>query len=264
MMNVWETITFEVKENGVAVLTMNRPQEMNTFNEAMPTEMKKAVAMARERDDIKVLVLTGSGSAFSAGGDINSLRGGPTTAIEAKAQYDFSTDLVIKVYELPKPVIAAVNGVVAGAATSMMMACDLIIASEKARFGFNFINIGLCPDGSNTYFLTRKVGYHKAAEILWFGDLITSAQAAQLNLVNRVVPAEELMAQAMSWADRLANAALLAIGLDKKALRQALANDFYQQAELENLNQVLAWASEDFKEGSSAFLAKRKPQFKGR
>ncbi|NLB19156.1 MAG: enoyl-CoA hydratase/isomerase family protein, partial [Syntrophomonadaceae bacterium] len=230
---MWENIEFEVRDNGVALLYLNRPEAMNALSEGLLRDMYLVLKVIRESDEIKVLVITGKGKAWSAGGDINGLLGGPQTAIEAKAQYDFSTNLIGEVYGLEIPVIAAVNGAVAGAATSLMMACDLIFASEKARFGFNFINIGLCPDGGNSYFLTRKVGYNKAAEIIWFGDLMTVEDALRFNLVNKVVPHEELLPTVLAWADRLVEKPLFTVGLNKKILRQAMDNKWSQQAELE-------------------------------
>jgi len=190
---VWEAIEFEVRDNGVAVITMNRPKQMNSFNESLLRDMYKAVKIVRESEEIKVLVITGSGNAWSAGGDINGLLGGPQTAIEAKMQYDFSTNLIGEIYELEIPVIAAVNGVVAGAATSMMMACDLIIASEKARFGQPEIKLAVAPGMGGSQRLTKAVGKAKAMDMCLTGRMMDAAEAERSGLVSRVVPAEELL-----------------------------------------------------------------------
>ncbi|MGE5405674.1 MAG: enoyl-CoA hydratase/isomerase family protein [Candidatus Saccharibacteria bacterium] len=260
---MWEAIEFEKKDNGVAVITLNRPQALNSFNAELCFETIKACKMVAEDDDIKCLVITGAGKGFTSGGDIGVLAAMDTPA-KAKATYDVSTSVVQAVYDLEKPVIAAVNGPVAGAGTALMLACDLIVASENARLAFSFINIAFCPDSGCSYFLTRKVGYNKAAEIIFFGKTLNAEEGLQLGLVNTVVPAEEVLNEALNWAEKLAAGPGLALKMDKKLLRQAYSNDFYQQAELESMYQVLAWASDDFKEGTMAFVEKRKPNFKGK
>lgn len=254
---------FEVRDNGVAILTLNRPKSLNSFNQEICYEVLEACEKVSEDPGIKALVLTGAGKGFSAGGDIGVLAA-MKDPINSKEIYDMSTRGVMAVYEVEKPVIAAVNGPVAGAATALMMACDLIVASDSAKFGFNFVNIAFCPDSGCSYFLNRKVGYHKALEILWFGKILTAPEALELGIVNKVVPGEEVLAQSIKWADRLAEGPLYTIGMDKKLLREADKNNFYQQAELEALYQVLAWTSADFKEGVMAFVEKRKPSFTGR
>lgn len=259
----WETVKLDIMDNGVAVLTFNRPEALNSVNQQFCYDVPAACKVVAERDDIKVLIVTGAGAGWSSGGDISTLFG-MKDAIDAKETYDFSTGIVNAIYELDKPVIAAVNGAVAGASTAICLACDLIIASEKARFGFTFMQVAFCPDSGASYFLTQKVGYHKAAEILWFGKLLSAAEANDLGLVNKVVPHDELMTESMQWAEKLAQAPLLTVGLDKKLLRAALKNDFYEQSELEAMYQILTWTSEDFKEGCRAFKEKRKPNFKGK
>lgn len=260
---MWETCLFDVKENGIAVLTLNRPKQLNSINRKLTEEVPAILRLVSENPDIKVLIITGAGAGFSAGGDVSTLAG-MTSPINSKSTFDASTSIVKAVYELEKPVIAAVNGPVAGASTATMMACDLIVAADTAKFGFNFINLAFTPDSGCSYFLVQKAGYHKALEILWFGKVLDSQEALALGLVNKVVSAEEVMPAAEKWAEKLLRSPLYTVWMDKKLARAALKNDFYQQAELESLDQVLAWSSDDFKEGATAFIEKRRPQFKGR
>lgn len=259
----WETVKLDIMDNGVAILTFNRPEALNSVNQQFCYDVPAACKVVAERDDIKVLIVTGAGAGWSSGGDISTLFG-MKNPIDAKETYDFSTGIVNAIYELDKPVIAAVNGAVAGASTATCLACDLIIASDKARFGFTFMQVAFCPDSGTSYFLTQKVGYHKAAEILWFGKILKADEANELGLINKVVPHDDLMAEAMQWAEKIAKLPLVTVGLDKKLLRASLKNDYYQQAELEATYQVLTWSSEDFKEGCTAFKEKRKPNFQGR
>jgi 2-(1,2-epoxy-1,2-dihydrophenyl)acetyl-CoA isomerase len=259
----WETVNLDIMDSGVAVMTFNRPDFLNSVNKEFCEDVPAACKVVAERDDIKVLVITGAGKGWSSGGDISTLAQ-MTSPLDSKYTYDNSSSVVTSIYELQKPVIAAVNGVAAGASTATCLACDLIIASEKARFGFTFMQLAFCPDSGASYFLTQKVGYHKAAEILWFGKILDAKEANELGLVNIVVPHDELMKTAIEWAERLIRQPLITVGLDKKLLRAALKNDYYQQCELEALNQVLCWSSEDFMEGCKAFAEKRKPNFKGK
>jgi enoyl-CoA hydratase/carnithine racemase len=254
---------FEVRDNGVAILTLNRPKSLNSFNEEMCNGVLEACKRVSDDPGIKAMIITGAGKGFSAGGDISVLAA-MKDPINSKEVYDMSTGAVKAVYEVGKPVIAAVNGPVAGAATALMMACDLIIASDAAKLAFNFVHIAFCPDSGCSYFLSRKVGYHKALEILWFGEIISAPEALDLGIINKVVSGEEVLNESLKWADRLVEGPLYTIAMDKKLLREADKNDFYQQAELEALYQVLCWTSADFKEGVMAFVEKRKPNYTGR
>ncbi|MGE5372641.1 MAG: enoyl-CoA hydratase/isomerase family protein [Solirubrobacterales bacterium] len=260
---MYENVKYEVTESGVALITLNRPEAMNAFNLGLVQDMVAVANQANQDENVKVVVVTGAGKGFSSGGDIALLFGMDSPA-KAKLTYDASTSAVQAFYEIEKPVIAALNGPVAGASTSLMMGCDLVIASEKAKLGFTFAQIAFCPDSGCSHFLVKKVGYQKAAEILYFGKLLTAQEGFDLGLINKIVPPEQLLDEAMKWAEQLAAGPLLAIKLDKKLLREAYHNDFYKQAELEAMYQVLTWSSDDFKEGCQAFIQKRKPNFTGK
>ncbi|HZK83144.1 MAG TPA: enoyl-CoA hydratase/isomerase family protein [Desulfosporosinus sp.] len=259
----WDSLELDIMDTGVSVLTFNRPDKMNSVDEQFCMDVQAVCKVISENDAVKVVVITGAGKGWSSGGDISMLAS-IKNPINAKATYDAAGELVKAIYELKKPVIAALNGVVAGASIAACLACDLIIASEKARVGFTFMQLAFCPDSGTSHFLIEKVGYHKALELLWFGKILNAEEAEKLGLFNTVVPHEECLPEAIRWAEKLAQQPLMTVGLDKKLLREASKNNFYQQTELEAMSQVLAWSSEDFKEGCSAFAEKRKPIFKNK
>jgi len=262
MIKEFETVKLEIKDNGVAIVTLNRPKYMNAFNYEICRDFPAACQEVKDQE-AKVLIVTGAGAGFTSGGDVSVLAAMDSPA-KAKWTYDQSTKVVQSAYEMEIQVIAAVNGAVAGAGLALMMACDIIIAAENAKLAFSFINVAFTSDSGASFFLTRLVGYQKAAEILMFGKVLSAQDAERLGIVNKVVPADQLMDEALAWGNKLAAGPGFTQRLDKKLLRAAMFNDFYAQAELESMYQILTWASDDFKEGTQAFLEKRKPQFKGR
>ncbi|MEA1960788.1 MAG: enoyl-CoA hydratase/isomerase family protein [Bacillota bacterium] len=256
----FETANLTIQDNGIAIVEFNRPRQLNAINEQLIVDIPEAFKIAQENHDIKVVVLTGAGKGFSSGGDISTLAG-MKNPIHAKDTYDASTGIVKAVYEMDKPVIAAVNGPVAGASLATMMACDMIIAADTARFGFTFMQVAFLPDSGTSYFLAQKVGYHKALEILWYGKILTAQEADDLGLVNKLVPTEECLPEAIRWAEKLAQQPMMSVEWDKKLMRAALKNDFYEQADMESMYQLLTWSSPDFMEGAMSFAEKRKPVF---
>lgn len=259
---MWKASIFEIRDNGIAILTFNKPQRLNAMGLDLYQDIKTACQVVREDEKIKVLIITGAGRGFSAGGNIGDLLSYQNKD-RLKLRIESAGIAVQTLYDLNKPVIAAVNGPVAGAGLSLMMACDLVIASENAVFGFTFSQIAFCPDCGCSYFLFNKVGHQKAAEILYFGKILDSKEAAQLGLVNKVVPEGKALEQSLEWAEKLIKQPLFTVGLNKKLLRQACNNSYHQQVASESAFQVLAWSSEDFKEGANAFLEKRQPSFRG-
>jgi 2-(1,2-epoxy-1,2-dihydrophenyl)acetyl-CoA isomerase len=259
----FKSVKLDIMDTGVALLTLNRPETMNSVDEQFCLDVQAACKAVADDDAARVMIITGAGKGWSSGGDISMLNA-IKDPVSAKTTYDASGELVTAIYEMKKPVIAALNGVVAGASLAACLACDLIIASDKARLGFTFMQLAFCPDSGTSHFLIQKVGYHKALELLWYGKIIDAAEAEKLGMFNKVVPHEECLPEAIRWAEKLAQQPMMAVGLDKKLLREAWKNDYYQQTELEALYQVLTWSSDDFKEGCAAFREKRKPVFKNR
>jgi 2-(1,2-epoxy-1,2-dihydrophenyl)acetyl-CoA isomerase len=262
----YNTIQYETRE-AVAVITLNRPDSLNAINVEVATELQSAIRTAVD-DGARAIVLTGAGRAFCAGGDLREMQAIANTEGRIEAFFDeplrLLNELVLLIREARVPVIAAVNGVASGGGCNLALACDLVIAAETARFNQAFIKIGLSPDCGGTFFLPRLIGWRRAAELMFTGDLITAPQAQQIGMINSVVPDAELMQQAMALAERLAAAPTAAIAKIKKLLQASATNDCASQLELERQAQLESGKTKDFIEGVSAFLDKRPPRFVGK
>ena len=248
--------------DAVLTITLDRPDALNAFDRAMKDELLAALKAAERDRAVRVLIITGAGRAFSAGQDLKERQdpGAADLITELRTRYN---PLILAMRRLEKPIIAAVNGVAAGAGCSLALACDLVIASEQARFIQAFSRVGLVPDSGSTWFLPRLMGYARAAEMTFLAEPMDGATSERLGLVNRVVPADRLMEEARSLAGRLAQSAPLALALTKRALNRSLGVDLASQLDYEAQLQTVAGASADHAEGVAAFVAKRPPAFTG-
>ena len=246
------------KEETTAVITFNRPDAMNALNNQTRAEFAAAIAEVAADDSIKVLILTGSGKAFVAGSDIKEFS--QTTPYFAHNIQRLGE----MVEKLAKPVIAAVNGFCLGGGCEIAMACDIIIASEEAKFGQPEVNIGIIPGGGATQRLPRLIGVCKAKELIYTGDIINAEQADRLGLVNRVVPTDELMPAARELARKIATKSPAALKLAKTAINRGMQTNLESGLKYEYELYGLALSLEDRAEGVSAFLEKRAPKFVGR
>ncbi len=262
----FETLTVDTTEH-VCTITMNRPKVYNALNDQLTFELQDALKQAARDSDVRVLILTGEGKAFCSGQDLADLKEKyvpgyyPQLGDDLRKRYN---QIATRLRDMDKPTIAAVNGVAAGAGLSFALACDLRIASETASFIEVFINVGLIPDSGSTWTLPRLVGLAKAIEMCFTGDKIKADEALRIGLVNRVVPAEQLMDETRAVAAKLASLPARGIALTKRLLNQSYQRDFAGQLEAEAFAQETAALTEDHVEGVRAFIEKRKPEFKGR
>src|SRR5215213_1097545 len=261
----YETIKLEMRE-AVALITLNRPAALNALTVEVGDEFSRAVSEARERA-ARAIVLTGAGRAFSAGGDLREMRSMAETEGRADAFFDeplrLLHDCIRLIRQTPLPFIAAVNGVASGGGCNLALACDLVVAAESARFNQAFIKIGLTPDCGGTFMLPRLVGWKRATELLFTGELISALAAVKMGMINSVVPDEELMSNVMAMAEKLAHAPTAAIGDIKMLLDASATNDMQTHLDLERETQIESGKTRDFVEGVSAFLEKRPPRFVG-
>jgi 2-(1,2-epoxy-1,2-dihydrophenyl)acetyl-CoA isomerase len=255
-------ITYEVKDS-IATITFNRPESLNSLHPMLMEETMAMLCEAEKDDGISVIVLTGAGKAFCSGGDIQYMD--QLTGVMDKREYISTAGRVTEsIMNLGKPVIAMVNGVAAGAGFNIALACDIIFASDKAKFAQSFSKVGLIPDAGGTYNLPRIVGLHKAKELMFLADLITADEAFALGIVNYVIPQEDLKETTYTFAERLSKAAPISVSFIKSALNSSLECTLKEVLDKEVSNQTICLQTEDCKEGLNAFKEKRAPKFSGR
>lgn len=258
----YETLLVE-RAGGVATITMNRPEARNALDLTMRTEMLAVLDEIETDPTARVVVLTGAGGHFCSGGDVKTMRA-RHTAREGRGRVEMLNRMVLRLVHYPLPTIAMVDGYAVGAGSNLALCCDLILASDRAKFGELFSKIGLAVDGGGTWLLPRVVGMARAKELVFTGDVIDAAEAARIGLVNRVVPAAGLAAATRALAEKIAAGPPLALRLDKRMLNRAATSDLAAALETEAFSQGLAIASEDHAEGVAAFFEKRPPRFTGR
>ncbi len=257
----YENIIFEIKNN-IALITINRPKTLNALNTDLLSEIFKALEEVEKNPDIRVLILTGSGEkAFVAGADITELAELNTLAAKFFAANGHKT--MSKLQDLPIPVIAAVNGFALGGGLELALACDFIYASDNAKFGLPEITLGLIPGFGGTQRLSRIIGKNQAKELIFTGKMMSATQAAQMGFVNKVVSSKELMDETLKTAKAIASKGSISLNMAKQTINQGLDVDLATGCKMEIDAFALCMASEDAREGTLAFLEKRKPEFKG-
>jgi 2-(1,2-epoxy-1,2-dihydrophenyl)acetyl-CoA isomerase len=262
---IYSYILYEKKPDHTVLITLNRPEKRNPLIPKLREELIEALKEAEADEDIKVIVLTGAGKAFSAGGDIENFAKRISKESQSKRAFQ-SVERIgawgIEIARMDKPIIAAINGVAAGAGISIALLCDLRIASDQAKFILAFARMGLIPDVGLTYLLPRTIGMGKALELFYTAGTVDAREAYQLGLVNKIVPQEKLMEEALSMASRIAKGPQIAFRLIKRAVFREMVSSLQDQIELEGVMQNICFATEEHREGVKAFLEKREPVFR--
>jgi 2-(1,2-epoxy-1,2-dihydrophenyl)acetyl-CoA isomerase len=254
----YETLLYTVAD-GVCTITLNRPEKINAFNTALHKEFIEALKQAEKDPAVRCLVITGAGRGFCAGQDLSDISAEPISEI-VRNRYNV---WVTKMRTMEKPIIAAVNGVAAGAGAALALCADLVILSDKASLVIAFVKVGLVPDTAASFNLPRLVGYHKAMELALFGDKISAEEAVRLGLANKVVPAAEFEAAVQDWAGRLAKGPR-SMGLTKRLINRGMVEPLADVLEQEAYLQEAAGSTADAREAILAFMEKREPQFQGK
>lgn len=253
----YQTLLFTQDQKGIAIITLNRPQSLNSFEKMLCLELEQCLAEVSDRKNIKVAIITGTGKAFSAGGDIKWLMESDTVE-KKEAILQSAQRLITKLYYMEKPVIAAVNGAAAGAGISLVLASDIAIAAENARFAPNFIKMTLVPDSASSYLLPKTLGIRKALQLFWSGEALSAKEAHELGIFDLVVPAEKLMEEAYALAEKLALGPYLAIKRIKSLIKASVNNDLFSQVALENYYQMLSWSDSEFQNAVAGFFNRGK------
>jgi enoyl-CoA hydratase/carnithine racemase len=262
----YQCLLYDVKD-GIATLTLNRPERLNALGDSLRDDLLDAVTRASADHEVRVMIVTGAGKGFCAGGDVKAMNEAKEDRrerplIEKIAPSRDRTLLAMR--DAPQPIIAAVNGAAAGAGMNLALGCDIRIASTAAKFSQAFVRRGLHPDWGGTYFLPRVVGMAKACELIFTGDIIDASEAMRLGLVSQVVAPEALMPTANDLARKIATGPPIAVRLAKRALYHSVDSDLRAALEFETFAQNVCSETEDAREGIRAFVEKRAPVFQGR
>lgn len=249
--------------NGVYTIFLNRPEVFNSFNRSMALDLQSALDLAEENPDIRCIVITGTGKAFSAGQDLGEVTGENPPSFNTILEEHYNP-IISRIRSIEKPVIAAVNGVAAGAGANIALCCDIVLASKSASFIQAFSKIGLIPDSGGTFFLPRLIGFQKASALMMTGEKISATEAERLGMIYKVFDDENFNQEVEKLALQMANMPTRGLGLTKKALNRSFFNDLESQLQIEDDLQCQAGSTQDYQEGVNAFIEKRKPEFKGK
>ncbi len=260
---MYNTVIYEVTA-GVGNITLNRPDVFNSFNEELSAEFIDALKKAGKDEAVRVVVISGSGKAFCSGQDLKDVKGQAGNRSLSDSVLRRYNPMILTIREMAKPIICKLNGVAAGAGASLALACDIIIASETASLIEVFANVGLVPDSGSSFFLPRLVGYNKAFELITLASKVSAKEAQDMGIIYKVVAPEELNGATNELAQRYATGPTKAYALAKKMLNKAYTAGLGDMLQYEAYCQELAGKSEDHQEGVTAFVEKRKPQFKGK
>jgi len=255
------SILFEIKK-GVAHISLNRPEKFNSFNREMALSMQAHLDECASVNDIRCVYITGAGKAFSAGQDLGELMGDDPIGID-KILSEHYNPIITRIRNMPKPVVAAVNGVAAGAGANIALCCDIVVATQSAAFIQAFSKIGLIPDSGGTYFLPRLIGWQKASALMMLGEKVSSTEAERLGMIFKVFADESFADESMKIANTLAQMPTKGLAYTKHALNYSLSSSLESQLLTEDELQQMAADTYDYKEGVAAFLEKRIPVFKG-
>ena len=256
-----DSILFELKNN-IAFIRFNRPEKFNSFNREMALLFQKYLDDCAASKDVRCVLITANGKAFSAGQDIGELTGDNPISFDKILSEHFNP-IILKIRGLEKPVVCAVNGVAAGAGANIALCCDIVVASKSATFIQAFSKLGLIPDSGGTYFLPRLIGLQKATAIMMLGDKVSASEAADMGMIYKYFADDVFENESMAIAETLSQMPTCGLAFTKKALNQSMQNNLSDQLQLEDKLQFKAGHTHDYKEGINAFIEKRKPTFKG-
>ena len=251
-------------ENNVRVITLNRPDVFNSFNRQMSLELQQQLDHAAADEGVRCIVLTGAGKAFCAGQDLKEVTTPELNPGFRAILEEHYNPIIQRIRTIEKPIVAAVNGVAAGAGANIALACDIVLASETAAFIQAFSKIGLVPDSGGTFFLPRLIGFQRAMALCMLGDKVSATEAQQMGMIYKVWAADVFSAEVSKMAETLAQMPTKALGLTKRLMNKSLTHDLNEQLQMEGVLQIEAAQTNDYAEGVTAFVEKRKPLFTGR